>query len=376
MADWQATLVDTRTGNLGARLDIASGGTWSDTEATLTALKKSLRGVQPMDWLVPWRTSILLTVDDQPITLGPILNVPSVSRTQVGFQAGSLWDLLAHRIATADDYQSGAGEALAVSTLSLTGSLGTIAWQLVLAAQARTGGALPIVHGSPTEPDPTNERNWKGFDLANLGVAHLLELLSGVIGGPDIRFDVEWANEEHRRVQWVMRHGTRVSPDIPQSVMLVADATAPRGRTSEPQVVCDWQPAAKIYATGAGQDQATMIAIVEDSYLLNNMPLLESTMSDTSAEDLSLLTQRAQTRLERGRTMTVQVNMSLDTDRGMHMSMWHPGDWASVVLGPDWWPLPQQMDARIVARKGRIGSSVVDVEMQAEVTPEWLSANP
>ena len=112
MADWQATLVDTRTGNLGARLDLASGGTWSDTEATLTALKKSLRGVQPMDWLVPWRTSILLTVDDQPITLGPILNVPSVSRTQVGFQAGSLWDLLAHRIATADDYQSGAGEAL------------------------------------------------------------------------------------------------------------------------------------------------------------------------------------------------------------------------------------------------------------------------
>ena len=371
MAEWSAHLVDTRTGNLTARLDVLGAGTWSDLDIKVDAGKQALRGVPPMDWMVPYRSSILVTCDGLPLVLGPIVQVPQVTRSQVSFTAGSLWDLLKYRIGLDADYRPGDGAALAGSVLSLTGSLGTIAWQLVQAALNRRGGWLPVVHGSPDELDPTNERNWKGFDLANLDVAHLLELLAGV--GPDIRFDAGWADDTGRRVQWVMRNGTKVSPDIPQSVTLLVDTTAARGRAGEPQIVCGWLPVAKIYATGAGQDSATPVAIVEHEYLLNNLPLLETTMADSSAEDMDLLASRAQARLDRSQTMTVQVNTSLDCEGGMHPGLWHPGDWARVQLGADWWPLPGRLDARIVTRKGRLGSMVVDVELQSEVDLRWLS---
>ena len=232
----------------------------------------------------------------------------------------------------------------------------------------RRGGYLPITHASPDELiSPGHERNYQGFDISNLSTAHLLDLLSGVIGGPQIRFDARWADDTHRRAEWAMRHGTKVSVDIPQDIVLTVDTTAPRGRIAEPTVKTAWTPYAKIYGTGAGEGSGTLIGIAENTDIMNNLPLIEAVISDTSAEDLDALTSTIQATLDTCRTLTVQVNTSVDTAEGQHPTLWHVGEVARVRLSDEWWPLPTEMDARIVTRKGVIGSSIVDVELQAEV---------
>ena len=370
--EWEAWLAETQTGQLGAKLAVLSG-TWDESagaaeSVSVVADKGPLKALDPARWLVPWKTAIVLTADGQPTLFGPVINVPKISRNTVQFPVGGVLDILAQRYATADDYGPGQGTELAESVLSYSGlSLGSIMWRLVQQAMNRRGGALPIVHGSPDEAS-IHERNYRGFDISNLDTAHLLDLLSGVIGGPDYRFDAQWADEEHRRVQWAFRHGTTVSTDIPQQLVLTGDTTAPRAPISAPDVVCSWTPTGKVYATGAEEGAGVAITVVENESAMLNMPLLELTMSDTSAEELPLLTQRAQARLDRGKTMTVQVNTSIDASVGRHPSLWHVGDIARVKLGDEWWPLPPDMTARIVSRKGTLGSSIIDIELQAEVT--------
>lgn len=371
---WEAWLVEMRTGQLSAKLGVLSG-TWAETagaaeEIKLSVDKAPLRGLDLAHWLIPWRAGILITVDGQPLVMGPLTAPPEIDRRAVYMTAGGPRSLLERRYATADDYMPGQGADLAESTLSYTGlSLGSIAWRLVQNAMDRRGGSLPIVHGSPDEViTPGNERNYQGFDISNLGTAHLLELLAGVIGGPQIRFDARWADDTHRRAEWAMRHGTKVSVDIPQDMVLTVDTTAPRGRIAEPTVKTAWTPYAKIYGTGAGEGSGTLIGIAENTDIMNNLPLIEAVISDTSAEDLDALTSTIQATLDTCRTLTVQVNTSVDTAEGQHPTLWHVGEVARVRLSDEWWPLPTEMDARIVTRKGAIGSSIVDVELQAEVT--------
>ncbi len=358
---WEAWLIETRTGQLSAKLGVLSG-TWAETagaaeEIKLSVDKAPLRGLDLAHWLIPWRAGILITVDSQPLVMGPLTVPPEIDRRAVSMTAGGPRSLLERRYATADDYMPGQGADLAES-----------AWRLVQNAMDRRGGSLPIVHGSPDETiSPGHERNYQGFNISNLSTGHLLELLAGVIGGPQIRFDARWADDTHRRAEWAMRHGTKVSVDIPQDMVLTVDTAAPRGRIAEPTVKTAWTPYAKIYGTGAGEGAGTLIGIAENTDLMNNLPLIEAVVSDTSSEDLDTLTGTIQAKLDACRTMTVQVNTSIDTASGQHPTAWHVGEIARVRLSDDWWPLPSELDARIVTRSGTLGSSIVDVELQAEV---------
>lgn len=370
MSVWSASLVDMRTGEPQCGLTLLGGGRWEDSDrpsATLTVAKGPLRELELDRWWVPWRAGVLLELDGHPVHLGPLTQVPTVGRDTVGLRVGSLWDVLDHRYATAADFRPGQGAELAGSILSVSGvSLGAIGWRLVQAAMARRGGPLPVVHGT-TDQVAGHERSWAGFDVANLSVAHLLGLLAGVIGGPDIRFDPEWEDDSRQRARWVMRHGTVVSPRIVQAHTLSVDATSQVGVAGDLAVTCDWTPTAKIYAVGAGQEAGALMAVVEDEPLMLRVPLLEQVMADTSEDDLGLLTDRARGRLARSRSMTVQIDATVPLEL-LHPSLWHVGDLAQVHLGDEWWPLPAAMDATVVSRSADVGSGVVRVGLQAEVS--------
>ena len=189
MAEWTAHLVDTRTGQLGARLGLVSGGTWTETvnaaeDATLNVDKASLHRVRAEHWMLPWDNSVLLTVDGEPLLFGPLISLPDFTKSTVTLKVGGALSLLAYRRGTTD-FRPGQGRELAASQISLNRmSLGSIMWRLVETAITKRGGTLPIVHGSPDETGLTaggHERTYKGFDIANLEVAHLLGLLSEVI---------------------------------------------------------------------------------------------------------------------------------------------------------------------------------------------------
>ena len=374
---WRAYLVETMTGRLGHELAIISG-TWDEPvnaagEIKVVAEKEPLRRVEASRWWEPGANTILVTVDGEPLVAGPLLRPPKLSGdgATAEFTAGSGLSLFEHRFGLVRDFRPGQETEMAASVLGFEHmSLGSIMWRLIEGAMGKRGGFLPVVHGSPDEVGLTSghERHYKGFDVANLGVAHLIGLLSGVIGGPDFAFRPRWADSSRRRMEWVFVHGTVAAPELPQSRELVIDATRPRADVVDAQVHTAYEPVARVYGTGAGTDAGTLLSIVEDADRLSGgVPVVERVWSDTSIENPGLLERHAAAQLAVAGQTLVQVNSTMECSRELPVTSWHAGDLATVRIGERWWPVPEVLRQRVIKRGGRLGSRLVDVESQCEV---------
>lgn len=376
---WEAWLADTRTGRLGARLGLLDGGSWAETinaasDATITVEHPGRLGIPAERWFLPWRNSIVLTVDGEPLIFGPILAPPEVQPVEgtVSYRVGDALSIFSRRFAVRDT-KPGDEAALAKSVLSFKRmSLGSIMWRLVRSAMDRRGGDLPIVHGSPDETSLTggHERTYKGFDITNLGIAHLIDLLANVVDGPDFAFRPRWADRSQRRVEWVFEHGTQVSPRLVQSELLVIDERAARADISEFRVLGQYEPANWVAGTGAGQDAGTLIAVAETDVW--DVPRLEAVWADTSNESKDLLERHARARLGDASLVTMQVNAGV-APAVIPVTAWHAGEDVRVVLGERWAPWPEgEHTMTIIKRSGQIGSRVVSVEAQKMLPIERL----
>ena len=365
------------TGRLGAELDVL-GGSWADTlnesgEIKLSCAKGPLRDVERSRWWVPWANSVLLTVDGEPLACGPIKQTPKLSGSgsTVEFAAGGPLDLFERRYALAKDFTPGMEAEMVKSVLSFERmSLGSIMWRLLEVGMAKRAGSLPIVHGSPDETGLVSghERNYRGFDVANLGVAHLIKLLSGVIGGPDFGFRARWADVSRRRVEWAFVHGTVAAPEIPNSREIVIDTRKPLADVAAAEVHTSYEPAGRIYGTGAGTDAGTLTVIVEDaSRLAGGVPIVERVWSDTSIESTDLLGRHVSAQLAGAGVTVVQVNATVEASRELPVTSWFAGDLATVRVGDRWWPVPAVLRQRVIKRSGRFGSNLVDLQAQCEV---------
>jgi len=152
-------------------------------------------------------------------------------------------------------------------------SLGTIAKRLVQLAMSHTGGSLPVV--LPPDEAGVHERTYKGHELAT--VATRLEQISGVIGGPDVRFEPR-LTADLMGVEAVMRVGTEANPLVHQAGGdHVWDASAVRGVVGDVSVSVDaTRLAGRSWATGSGMDEALLMARADDPALTDaGFPLLE-----------------------------------------------------------------------------------------------------
>lgn len=363
---WTVHLVETLTGRLRAELPLAEGGSWTDAINGPTAITAKV----PTPWLMehversfwePKRASLLACHLGEPIVLGPILAVDSDPASST-LTAGGLWNLLEGRTVTDRDRTNGA--ELAKSRLTITeGSLGTIARRVVEAVQDRPNGWFPISYGSPSESGSNRTRTYKGFNLSNNESAKRIGEITEVINGPDVAFRCRWRRRDEI-VEWVMVHGTEGMPEIGQEDMFVVEAAAPRGNAVAMNATLKHDPVHRVYATGAGEDEATLIEVAS-TRPPDGMPFVEMVISDAQIENAALLRSKARAVLTEGATVQIATEVVAGDEMPLHK--WWAGDEMRVSWPKGW---PQLKDGtyrmRLLSRSGDFSSTKVQCEFQPE----------
>lgn len=296
---WRADLVRTRTGQRGARLNVDPGqqGPTLETNTIPTGsliLDRTEVARIASTWWEPHRNAVIMSHRHRPtdpwtaILGGPITEHPTVSKTRhtinwAGIQRIFQNRNLVHEINQAlplDDWKKGGPW--------WSYPLGQIAWEALQVAQAKPAGSLPITHGTPAELTvgaTPGGRGWANWDLDKNNVwDDVLLSLSKEIGGPDLRFTPRWIDDTPPRLDWLFEHGTHADPLIHHDQAIVLDDTAHHSAVSALAFTLSGKPTAhRVYGTGSGEGAGTIVQMREDlSLLADEMPLLETVVSDTS----------------------------------------------------------------------------------------------
>ena len=368
---WTAHLVRTMDGMLGAEIPFSEEtGTWdipiNGVESwDITVPRDRLREIDPQ-WWHPWRASVLMSWRNSegrliPWLFGPIVNLPEEDKDSdtANISCKGILELLERRVVTDQEYAPTQYNALAKSSLRRDGlSYGAIAQDIITAVtENRVGGQLPISYGSPRESGSTLfSREYYGYNVANNDAKKLITALTNVQRGPDIMFRPRFANSSQTRVEWQLVHGTVQQRSIAQDWSMDLDTRASRSVVASVSPKNDSSALFnRVYWTGAGEDEGTLIRI-SDNYAQKSagMPLMELVGSDSDSDSASLILDRANTAIEEGKLPLQQLTVEIDgADPRAEIGRWHVGDRATLTIGDDWLTVaPGTRLFKIIAAKG------------------------
>jgi len=217
-------------------------------------------------------------------------------------------------------------------------SLGTIAKRVVAACQQKKGGQLPISYALE-DMVGGHERNYKSFNVSNISGDDVLTKLSNVIGGPDIMFRPRLLRPD--LLTFDLWTGTDAQPRIYQQYSPVWDTTPSKGMVSNVNViVTGTYQTSRVYATGAGQDEGTLIQVVTDETLLQQeYPLLETVVNEGSSENPDVVMGHALSGLDTNNGPLLEIQMTVRTDGVIPLGTFWPGDLVEIVT-KGWLSLP------------------------------------
>lgn len=349
------------------RLDITLNQTGL---ATVTVQKSSLDGITRR-WIRPWAHGILLTLESEalgetPVFAGPITAPPAEYPDSLSFSVSGIRAVFEHRFATAKDYGTDVAAMRKSKLVYKDRSLAYIAQDLVRRGMDKAGGYLPIRFA--TNPGSgSHERTYHGYDLENNRIDKRLEELSNVIGGPDILFHPEWADEARQYIRWAMYTGTDAHPPIAQDWSMVLDAGAPEPHISELAMEVDGDDfSTRFYATGTGEGEG--IAMMGDdnrALLSDGHPLLEGTASFPSVSEARTLLAYARAGTDIRPWIELQAVVDI-ADRRSPYGRWIVGHSAVVKPGP-WVTIPDaEVSRRILRIAGDLDTSHFMVYFQED----------
>ena len=386
---WGAWLVDTRTGIVGARLPLLAGTasvTLNDADEWDIQVPDGFLDTAPADAYQPWRASVLIAHSCDllpswaPFAFGPITTPPAPDTVTINgsrhavdkITGAGMRKIFEYRIETGVDYRPGAIPTDASITFEGM-SLGTIQSELVRRATQRAGGMLPLTF--PAQLRETglgskgHTRTYEGWNVANNSVDKLITDLTEVKNGPDFMLRPTLSDPDAG--QWKatckVLHGTSTDPHIPQDRQLVWDATAPHGPMTGFEVpVSASTLCTRVWATGAGEGSTTAMQVAQaDDLLAEGMPLLERTEAHQSVESTDVLAQHAAGTLESGRTVTRQVNATIEADHPSSvLGTWHVGDRVTLITPPHRNLPAGEHLMTIIDASIDLGSETVTVHMQ------------
>lgn len=385
--DWRVYFLQTMTGLRGPMIQRGEGSPWTrDLNAadnvSVTMTKANLKGIDP-EWWQPLRNGLLVTlvIDgvEEPFMAGVFMDAPEETQDTVTFSADGINAMLAGRTVLDGEFFNydarlsvEQAKALSKSKVSRVGfSLGTIMQEIITLSIEKAGGFLPIRFGTPREAAPgLNQRNYHGWNLANIGSLKLLEELSQVINGPDFMFRPEWSPEDPNLVVWVLYNGTARQQAIHQTWTMSIDTTAPSAGVTNVNVKGSKASYAnRAYWTGAGEDAGTLIRGYQDMAELEaGMPLVEYVGSTSDSENPDLIQTHAESHVKNNKYPLAQVSCDLNaSDMRYRLDRWHVGDAAEVTV-KGWLNIPDGTHTlRIISASGAVGSDIVSVEFALEV---------
>lgn len=341
-SDWTVYLIQTTTGRIGPQIDV-DATTWgiplNGIETLSTVVKKASlpKNLDLNLWLSPWWAGVLLLWKDVVVFAGPIVSRPLEDFNNIKLDCSGIRILFTDRFVTQEflDWSQ-----LATSSLTYTGmSLGTIAKRAVQASMNKSGGALPIAFPVPDElgyaDDADHQRTYEGFNIANINCDKLLTDLSNVSRGPDIMFKPRLLDAS--RVVWDFWTGVAGQPRIAQSNLLVWDTDAATGQVADLSIVSTGAYMTnRVYSTGAGTDQGTVITVSENHAPLElGYPLLEAAISISQSPDDRVVRAHGEGVLAANTDMLREITLTVHTNGIYRFGSYWPGD-AMDIFTKDW----------------------------------------
>ncbi len=339
---WTAHLFQVTSGQIGPRLNFESMD-WSielnGTETINMKLRKSdLPAIDLQYWLAPWWAGVALFWNDEPIVAGPLITRPSESFDFLTIGCGGIRSILAKRLVAKDLSPTG-WAGFNTDLLTYSGlALGTIAKRAVEASQQKAGGRLPISYALE-DMAGGHERNYKSFNVSNISCDDILTKLSNVIDGPDIMFRPRLLRPN--LLTFDLWTGTDVQPRIYQKYSPIWDTTPAKGMVSNVNVIfTGTYQTSRVYATGAGQDEGTLIQVVTDDTLLQKgYPLLETVVNEGSSENPDVVLGHALSGLDVNNGALLEIQMTVRADGPIPLGSYWPGDLVEIVT-KGWLSLP------------------------------------
>lgn len=362
---WSAYLIQTTTGRIGPKVDLAPGTSWqihlNDIESFSANLQKSsLPEVDVNTWLAPWWGGILWEWNGQPIFAGPFTARPIESFKTVSVQAGGIRAVFAHRYVLQEQTD---WSKLASSVIFYDGlGLGTIAKRAVSVSMAKPAGALPIDFVVPDEiipGDALHQRTYSGFDIQNLLTTDVLTKLSNVHNGPDIMFKPRKLSDS--QLVWDLWTGTEANPRIYQTNTAVWDTTATQSSVTDLQVVTSGAyQTDRVFGVGAGTGAGTLVSMVQDpTQGAKGFPLLESSVTVGSETNLSVVTSNAQGSLDQNLKMLHDINLTVRADGEPQFGTYWSGD-AVKLITKGWLALPDGVNnCRLITMSGSESNDIL-----------------
>ncbi|MEC3977911.1 hypothetical protein [Amycolatopsis sp. H20-H5] len=310
----------------------------------------------PYDLTMPCRRAIYAYRDDRPMWGGIIWTrrYDSSSRV-VELGAGDWWSYFDHR-RVVPLLTKPVNPAYDVAELVLTYSgveQNQIARNLVALAQSHTGGNLGIVFDDSAALIP-RDRMYRGYELSSTG--EMLRQLANVLDGSDMMFDT--AADPNGRPVRLFRQGApylgqQGSPWVWEYGANLSSYTWPSDGT---------RYASRVFTTGEGTVEGTLIAVSEDTDpYTHGFPLIEAETSYTTVSNPGTLQQHADADQFSARLPVVLPELTIRGDMDPIVGAWGIGDDARVLIEDDFVPSGIDTSLRIV------GSSIAPGEDQEVV---------
>ncbi|KUM41194.1 hypothetical protein [Arthrobacter sp. EPSL27] len=361
---YQAFLCNTVTGEISAFFP-PSKVSWGmrlngpgPIQASLKVNSEELRNIEVRLATMALRQSLGIAYNGQILECGPIWTQDyDAEREELALTASGLWSVFDTRkvlpgnapsvAMTAQDwlanwwrYNWGPPNSVEIKLRNL--SLGSIARELVRISiqdnpftrpDGSNAGSLNIV--LPAIESGTNERNYQGYDLGNIG--ERLRQLTEVQNGPDIRFRPRFKADDPTIVEWVMETGTDAQPLLVQSGpdWLWDTAVAESGVVKLGVKRDATGMAARAWVPGNGQERNMKLAWSTDLRLVNaGFPWTETDIASKDVEDQHILDAVADRLLADSLAPWDQWSLQVRADQRPGLGQYLPGEWAQINVGP------------------------------------------
>lgn len=361
---WQPYLTDVHTGLLGAPIDIPSFSWSMDVnDSSLSTTKSKKVGLdQVQNVTVPWdtipggtqrakyeaiqagRVGLCLMWErdcyQTPILWGAISGRED-SYESASFTVESVYSILGDRILCREGaFKDGTStDTITYTGMSMRGIASEVGY---LCTSCKPGGELPVdwqyrgeSHQRRGGENPTiHTRNYEAWNVGNQTGKQVFDKLAQVIDGVDMTFRPYMPDAQHVRLRFLA--GTDSDLYLGQHVVH-GFSSFHGGGTLENVKVTYGDPIQRVYATGAGQDQATLTTLAQNLTLVSNthpMLLREATLSDTDAASLDLLRKAAANALTArlAPIMQIQADYWCDDDNTPDMGDMWPGELVQLHL--------------------------------------------
>ncbi|AOZ65122.1 minor tail protein [Arthrobacter phage Greenhouse] len=290
--------------------------------------------------------------NDTILECGPIWKRGFNPRTyQLTLQAQGLWSIFDRRKNVPGAALRAIGDPArvepALAKYKVQGKhLGSIAREIVRRSIQDNpyGGDLPV--SLPADIAGTHEREYFGYNLGWIGDD--LRELTGVQGGPDLRFRPRFKAGDPSRVEWVLEHGTvdilqQVGPDWRWDASVEKTPVAEYGVDQDGSEMADFA-----WAPGSGQEEAMPVRTARNLKLLNAGYPWTETENGNSQEENPVVLQGLANRTISDRVLPWDGwSMVVKANGNPKLGSYLPGDWAKVRTPNNHPILPPNRDAKV-----------------------------